>query len=200
MKVSQEAKNEVLAAYTDIKFPGAFGGVANFQKYLSEKKNLKLSRHAIKQILEKLPVYQVHAFSKNRFKRRKLTTKGAGIDFHADVGYMPEYDGYNYFILLVDLYSNYIYVEPLETKSADSIKKAFNDILKNNNLFKFSTLGTDAGAEFIANRHISKAKILNYISEEVKIKHFRQRILSEYLNTLFINTYDSIDLRTGHRQ
>ena len=166
-------RERVIKAYTDIRFPGSFGGLGRFNRYLKEKEKINISRLQLKDILEKVPVYQVHVLTKRRFPRRKLTAKGAGIDFHADLAYMPEYEGFKYFLLLVDLYSNYVYVVPLKDKSSSSVKKGFEKIFEDNFLFKFSTLGTDAGTEFTANRDYFKSRNIELYTRRGQNKAFQ---------------------------
>ena len=187
--MSHIPKQLILDAYTDVEFPGAFGGLERFQKSLIKEKNIKVSLSDIEKVLEKLPVYQIHALSKHHFKRRKLTAKGAGIDFHADLGYMPEFDGYKYFLLLVDLYSNFIYVEPLKGKTAEDVKRAFVRLFKKNKFDKFSSLGTDSGGEFTANRTFFKSKKIELYVRRGQNKAFQaenyirifKRVLYKYL-------------------
>ena len=147
-QISDAVKEAIEKGYTDIAFPGAFGGVERLRTYLKKRKNLRVSINTIKKVLEQLPVYQMHVLSKRRFQRRRLKVAGAGIEFQADLAHMPEVDHYNYFLLMVDLWSNYVYVKALKTKTEKEMKQAFDAIFEENHLPKFSGIGTDAGTEF----------------------------------------------------
>lgn len=157
-KLDDSLKAQVVRLYTDIEFPAAFGSVANFKKSLAVEKNIHIKYEDLKKILERIPIYQMHVLTKRRFARRSLRAKGAGIDFHADLGYMPPFNKYTYFLLMVDLYSNYIYVVPLKSKTAEATRKAFDHLFDTFHLDKFSSLGTDAGGEFTGNREYLKEK------------------------------------------
>ena len=158
---SPSVVQQIVRLYTDIDFPGAFGSIANFRQNLAREKGIIIAYDALKKILEKISVYQMHVLTKRRFARRSLRAKGAGIDFHADLGYMPMYKDFAYFLLLVDLYSNYIYVVPLKSKTAEAVRAAFQQLLSTFQLDKFTSLGTDAGGEFTGNRNFFKDRRIN---------------------------------------
>ena len=151
-KLTNKEKSQIIKNYTDINFPGAFGGIERFRQSLKQRAHITIGRTALKELLSTLPIYAMHAQAKERFPRRKLQVIGAGIDFQADLAHMPEYNNFKYFLLLIDLYSNFIYVEPLKTKSKNEVATAFETLLTTNNLYKFTSLATDAGKEFISNK------------------------------------------------
>jgi len=45
-----------------------------------------------------------------------------------DLSYMPEYNGYKYFLLVIDVFSKHMYTRPLKDKSAKAVGDAFKDI------------------------------------------------------------------------
>ena len=100
----------------------------------------------------------MHTLSRTRFKRRRLSAAGAGIQFQADLAEMPTFNDFSHFLLMVDLWSNFVYVEPLKSKSSAEVKKAFEKIFSENNLEKFTGIGTDKGTEFTANRKFFEEK------------------------------------------
>ena len=151
-------KDAIEKGYTDISFPGAFGGLNRLRTYLKKKKNVRVGLKTIKKVLESLPVYQMHVLSKRRFQRRRLKAAGAGIEFQADLAHMPEINDYRYFLLMVDLWSNYIYVKPLKTKTEEEVQRAFDEIFEENDLPKFSGIGTDGGTEFTSLKDYFKDK------------------------------------------
>ena len=58
-------------------------------------------------------------------------------------------EGYRYFLTFVDLWNNYTYVEPLKTKKTLDVWAAIEKIIKDNQLDKCNSCGTDAGKEFL---------------------------------------------------
>ena len=41
---------------------------------------------------------------------------------------MPEFDGYKYILLVIDVFSKHMYARPLKDKSAKTVGEAFEDI------------------------------------------------------------------------
>ena len=164
---------KIVRLYSDAAFQGSFGGVNRFRDYLSRKENISLTFTEARNILREVPNYEMHVANKANFKRRHIRYKGAGIDFQADLGFMPKFGRFSTFLLVVDLYSNYIYVEALLSKTAEAVKKALNKIIQENRLFKVTSLGTDAGGEFIGNREFLKSKNITLITLRGKNKAFQ---------------------------
>jgi len=48
--------------------------------------------------------------------------------FQMDLSYMPEYNGYKYFLVVIDVFSKHIYTRPLKEKTSNAVGKAFEDI------------------------------------------------------------------------
>jgi hypothetical protein len=96
---------------------------------------------------------------------------GQGIVFQADIFEMPLTEGMagkkrgGYFLLIVDVWNNYIYAQQMSTKSAKETLATIKKIIKDNNLYKFACLTTDAGGEFVGMHKMAEFKALN-------IKHF----------------------------
>jgi len=47
-----------------------------------------------------------------------------------DLAVMPEFDGYKYFLVMIDVFSKHLYARPLKDKTASTVGKAFEDIYK----------------------------------------------------------------------
>ena len=58
------------------------------------------------------------------------------VSFQIDVCYVPKIQGFCYALVVVDQYSNFLYVKPLKKKSAESVRKALDEIIEENKLFK----------------------------------------------------------------
>jgi len=69
---------------------------------------------------------------------------------------MFTYEGYKYFLLLVDCYSSKLFVEPLKDKNSETVAKALQKIIKDFKA-KIYKLETDRGSEFFG----ATKKVLN---------------------------------------
>ena len=155
-RLTDREKEIIEKAYTDISFPGAFGGLNRLREYLRQKKKILVTAAEIKSVLKNVPVYQMHVLAATRFRRRRYTVDGAGIQFQADLAEMPRYGDYKYFLLMVDLYSTFVYVVALTNKTSKAVQNALESIITENRLIKFSGLGTDSGGEFTGVRQYLK--------------------------------------------
>lgn len=58
-------------------------------------------------------------------------------------------DGYNYFLLVTDVFSSRIWTYPLKTKSKQEVQKQFEDLFSTLDVLP-TTLSTDQGKEFVS--------------------------------------------------
>jgi len=65
--------------------------------------------------------------------------------------------GFHYILLLVDLWDNYLYVEPLKRKTAKETLWALKKIIKTNHLDTISGIGCDEGSEFVVRNKLFAA-------------------------------------------
>jgi hypothetical protein len=140
---------QIKSRWLDKTYPASFTGGSTFINALRKDKKIKqTSSKKILNILQTIPSYAMHLRRRRHLETRHLNfipkdvdtsfTDGVGISFMADLAVMPPSNGFNYYLCLVDLFDNYVYCEPLKTKTAP----------EENDLTKFSDLGTDAGGEF----------------------------------------------------
>lgn len=68
----------------------------------------------------------------------------------ADLLYIPESkEGYQYLLVVVDLWSDEFDIEPLKVRDADTVLKAYKKMLKRKHIqFPKATMQTDGGSEF----------------------------------------------------
>ena len=150
--------------YERLDFPGALGGIQRFHDELKTRfpeKNISLND--VKNALREVPLYELHIPRKEKFQRRAIKRPaGAGISFQADIIYLPKHKGYKYGVILVDLYSRYIYMKPLKNKTANATRDALENIIEENNLFKMKQISSDKGKEFLAIQKYFKEKGIGF--------------------------------------
>ena len=72
---AMEESKRVIEKYQDPAFAGALGGLNRFYaSYKKEFPSTPLTFPKVKNILEKLPIYQLHVPRKEKFKRRNIGT------------------------------------------------------------------------------------------------------------------------------
>jgi hypothetical protein len=141
--------SEIVELYQNPEFPGSFSGARNFQMFLKMDKNVDVPITKIYTLLKQLPLYIMNQKRIRKFPRRKYVVTSFGQVCQADLAEMLPFNKFRYFLLLVDLFSRHLYVEPLRRKSGPVVRKAFQKIFEE---FQspISKLETDQGSEFIS--------------------------------------------------
>jgi len=145
--MADEAK--ILSLWKDINFPGSFRGVKTFQALLKSDLNIDISEKKLYNILKKDQIFLIHQIKSSTFKRRSYITHHYGEIVQADVAFMfPDSESpFKYFLLLIDVYSNKVFVEPLKNKDSETVSISLKKIFKQfgSPIYK---LETDKGTEF----------------------------------------------------
>ena len=93
----------------------------------------------------------MHKPSKRNFKRNKIYAPEIDSLWEADLAFVQdlakEHDGGNYLLVVIDVFSKFLWVRPMKNKNAQSLVQAFDSILSEKR--KPEKLRTDMGTEFI---------------------------------------------------
>lgn len=137
--------------YFKIKEPGAFSGPKKLQVILKQNGyNVALSK--IRKWTQQHDAYSLFKPVRYRFKRNRIVT--TGLDYMwdvdlADVSNISEYnDGNKYFLVLIDVFSRYLWLQPVKSKNARDIKGCFQEVFRETNR-RPDRLRTDKGKEFV---------------------------------------------------
>jgi transposase InsO family protein len=167
--------SEILDLYQDTAFQGSFSGARTFQMFLKTDKNVDISITKIYTLLKQLPLYIMNQKRIRKFPRRKYVVTSFGQVCQADLGEMLPFNKFRYFLLLVDLFSRHLYVEPLRRKTTQVVRAAFEKIFEQ---FKspIVKLETDQGSEFISQAKWFKEKKIVYKKKLVFTKPAKRNI------------------------
>ena len=122
--------NELIQLYQDVEFPGSFSGARNFQMFLKTDKNVDVPLSKIYSLLKQIPLYIMNQKRIRTFPRRNYVVTSFGQVAQADLAEMTMFNKFKYFLLLVDLFSRHLYVEPLRRKTAPVVRKGFEKIFE----------------------------------------------------------------------
>ena len=96
--------------------------------------------------------YSLHKPSRRTLKRNNLYAPEIDSLWEADLAFVQdvakENDGVNYLLVVIDVFSKYVWVRPMKNKTARSLLEAFDSILSEGR--KPEKLRTDKGAEFLS--------------------------------------------------
>ena len=86
--------------------------------------------------------------------------QGSNLVWQTDTGEMFEFEGYSYFLVVVDCFSRKLFTRPLEKLDGDTVKKAFLNIIRteNNNIYP-PQIEADLGKEYFKiKKYLQKRK------------------------------------------
>jgi len=113
-------------------------------------------------------INELHKPSRKNYKRRRVIVKGLNDLWQADLVSMIPYSkfnkGYKYMLVVINVFSKFVWVEPIKNKAATSVTSAMKNILlksKSNPTY----LQTDKGTEFFN-------KDFQTLMQKYNIKHY----------------------------
>lgn len=145
--------------YFDVNCPASFTGPGKLYQFVKSQGKYNISRNKIKHWLQEQDVYTLHKDIKRKFSRRRIITSGVDIQWGADLASVSNTAKYNvsvnYLLVVTDIFSKYLFVEPLKTKRAKDVADAFDRILRHGRSPQI--LQTDKGGEF--NNRLFKSEL-----------------------------------------
>lgn len=133
-------------AYYTPKNPGSYGGVDRLRRATNR------SRKDVEQFLAGQKTYQLHKPRRTRFKRRRYIVSGIDDLWQADLADMQKISrqngGYNFLLVVIDVFSKFLWVKPLKNKTAMITLDAIDQIIIDSQR-KPKNFMTDKGTEFV---------------------------------------------------
>jgi hypothetical protein len=183
--------------YYDAKSPASFTSPEKLYQIVKRQGKYGISRNKIKKWLQEQDVYTLHRQIKRKFTRRKIITSGVDVQWAADlasVANTAKYnDGMNYLLMVICVFSKYLFVEPLRSKRAKDVLEAFERILQQGR--KPQIVYTDKGGEFnnrLFKSYLQKMGIKYFTSqnEDTKVSPVERviRTFRNKMHKLFQNT------------
>lgn len=112
-------------------------------------------------------VNELHKPARRMFKRRRVIVKGIHDLFQSDLVEMQPYSkfnkGYRYILVVINVFSKYVWALPIKTKTSKHVSEAMKKILLNETPPK--NMQTDRGGEFYG---VAFQKLM----KEFKINHY----------------------------
>jgi hypothetical protein len=138
--------------YTDPRQPGSFSGAAKLKKGLKKAKDVDVNLKTVEKWLTKKDTYTKYRPARRNFKRNPVIAAHIDAQWQGDlaeVGNLArENDDVRYLLVLIDVVSKYIWVEPLKTKTGEEVFSGFRKIFESTGRMPLK-LQTDQGKEFL---------------------------------------------------
>jgi hypothetical protein len=118
----------------DPRHPGSFAGAYKLHQIVKRDGKYDIGLHRIKTFLQNQDAYSLQKKVRRRgFKRRRVIVQGIDYQWEADladVQNLSEHnEGIKYLLVIVDVFSRFLWVRPLQDKKSKSVIAAFKDIL-----------------------------------------------------------------------
>lgn len=176
--------------YFDAKSPGSFTSPEKLYQVIKKEGKFVISRNKIKRWLREQDVYTLHRDVKRKFTRRKFITSGVDVQWGADladVSNTSKYnDGVTYLLIVIDVFSKYLFIEPLKSKRAKDVLQAFERVLRHDRAPHI--LQTDKGGEFnnkLFKSGLGKRDIVYFTAQNENIKVSPvERVIRTFRNKL----------------
>ena len=132
--LSPELEQYLDSKYHDVTFPGSFAGPQKFYRAIKEDGQYKVDLKTLKQWLQGIDTYTVHRGVRHNFPRSRVITSGINDLQDIDLVFMRDLkrynQGYQYLLLIIDVFSRYAYGFPLRTKKPEEIISALKEVFK----------------------------------------------------------------------
>ena len=146
-------------------------------------KNQGISKKVVKEWLEKQEVYTLHKRVNRKIKRPRVIVPYKDYQWDGDTMNMVEYKeenkDFSYILVLIDIFTRFVWTAPLKTLRAKEMVTTLKTILPNTHPER---IRTDKGSEFInrdVKRYLSSLNvILFHTTNEVKANYAERAIRS----------------------
>lgn len=144
--MEEERDQELEDTYYFPKDPGSYGGIERLKASTSK------TRDQVVDFLKRQKTYQLHKQPRRRFKRRRYIVSGIDDLWQADLADMSnlsqDNNGVTFLLVVIDVFSKYLWVRPLKAKTATVTLDAIDDIMMTAER-KPRNFQTDKGTEFM---------------------------------------------------
>jgi hypothetical protein len=160
--------NEYLSTiYYDPLKPGSYSGLTKFWNAIKNDNVYNLTYSEAKNWLKKQEGYVLHKPAPRIFPRQKILMSSIDEQWDADVMDMQKFarqnHGYRYLAVFIDIFSRYIWVEPMKTKKNEDMLRAINRVFIKGR--KPLYLRTDQGMEYMG-------KYVQHYLQKNNVHHF----------------------------
>ena len=204
----QELNNYLKRLYLSPKNPASYQGINKLYQAVKEDGRYSIFEDEVQEWLQQNIPYSLNRHVRKVKRWPKVLVSGIDDQFEADLADLsaPEYvaanRGVKYLLFMIDVFSRYLWVEPLKNKLAQTVINAFKKIFRQTPR-RPRRLRSDAGTEFTAAatknymQQIDIAQVFthndrqaNYVERVIKTiknklkRHMRKKKTDRYIDVL----------------
>lgn len=179
-------ENYLESIYFDPKHPASFAGPIKLHDLIKQEGKYKIGLPRIRSWLQNQEAYSLHKPFRHKFRTNRVMVEGIDDQWDADLMDMRYYakqnDDYNYILTVIDIFSKYVWLRPLKTKTSREVKEAFDSIHR-----KPKLLRTDKGKEFTSHdveRFFKKKGIHHFVTQNIGKANYAERVIKTIKNHL----------------
>ena len=169
---------QLLKLWRDPTAKFSYRGIRTFQLLLKTDLDISVSLPRLYRVLRQDPIYLLHKKPIRKFPRRFYYLTYYGEVFQMDLASMFEFDGFNYFLIVVDIFTSKVYAQALKDKSSATTAVALKTLLA-----KFHTTPTtiecDQGREFLGD--VKKFLMKEHILLKFKYGANKASVVEHYI-------------------
>jgi hypothetical protein len=183
VKDYQTVINEYLTdLYYDPAQPGSFSGLQKLWKIVKSDNDYGLTYGDVKEWLSTQETYKRHKPVKRLFKRQRIIMSAIDQQWDADIMDMVKFsrqnNGYRYLAIFIDIFSRYIWVEPLKTKKPIEMVQVMKEIFSEGR--RPLSIRTDRGSEYMGKevqKYLSEMEILHFTARNALHANYAERLI-----------------------
>ncbi len=174
-------EGELEEVYTDPRQPGSYSGASKLKKGLKKVKGINVGETRVQKWLRKKDTYTKYRPARRNFKRNPVIAENIDAQWQGDLAEVgniaAENDGVRFLLVLIDVVSKYIWVEPLKTKTGEEVLSAFKKVFESAGRVPLK-LQTDQGTEFLyrgLQSYLKRKKII-FFTLKSEIRTLKEKI------------------------
>lgn len=161
--------------YFNPKHPASFVGAEKLYKWVKDDGKYKVNKKDIKKWLEGIESYTLHKDVKRKFPRNRVHVSSIDEQWDCDLidltNVSKHNDSFKYVLICIDIFSRYVWLQPLKNKKGLDVAAAFENIFKSGR--RPYRARTDKGLEFRNNnvkRLFKKYNVLHMVTQNTETK------------------------------
>lgn len=180
--------------YYNPKHRTAFSSASKLWQYI-RLHGRKITKKQLHEWLSKQDVYTSHHPIIHRFARQRVVTRGLNDVWDVDLMDMSNLaehnDGIRFVAIFIDIFSRYLYVEPIKSKSTKETLQAIKRVFAKSKQ-QPETFRSDAGKEFVGKevkQYLADRDIYQQVTRNEKKANYAERVIQTLKKKIYKYLY-----------
>ena len=189
-KVPATADEYLESIYFDPAQPGSYGGIHKLWDIVKQSNVHKLKFKQVQEWLKNQDTYSRHRPAKVIFPRQKIWMSRMDQQWDADLMDVSKFSrvnkGYKYLAVFIDIFSRYIWVEPMKTKRPAEMVRVLKRVFSEGR--KPEYMRTDKGSEFIGgvvSRYLDLKRVHHFTAVNAIHASYAERVIRTLKGKLY---------------